>query len=335
MEDQSRKIRFEKPKEESAPSSVVVAKTSDGSQRKRTKVENNPRAVLFLLLFSVGVTFLVWVLRSAPSFFSEISSPKVVSFGGNNENKRKIDWPRLRQEIETKISGSRGDYAIYVYDLSDGGVMGIREREIMTAASLIKLPLLAALYQGAEAGNIGLDTKYVLKDADKVGGAGSMAYAKAGTTYTYRKMAELMGQQSDNTAFHIISGVVGKQKVKETISKIGMVDTDFENNKTTAYDVGLIFRGFYEKDILNKKNSEEILSYLTKTIFEDRIPQAIPTGIRVAHKVGTEIGVVSDAGVVFGKFPYVISILSEGVAQDEAKIILPEISKLVWNYLEN
>jgi beta-lactamase class A len=69
---------------------------------------------------------------------------------------------------------------------------------------------------------------------------------------------------------------------------------------------------------------------LTGTIWEDRIPAGVPEGIRVSHKVGTEIGVLADAGIVFAPKPYVLVIMSKDVLEKEAKQALPEISRVIW-----
>ena len=50
----------------------------------------------------------------------------------------------------------------------------------------------------------------------------------------------------------------------------------------------------------------------------------------MVHKVGTEIGVVADAWVVFAQKPFVLVILSEKILESEAKEILPKIAELVY-----
>jgi len=48
--------------------------------------------------------------------------------------------------------------------------------------------------------------------------------------------------------------------------------------------------------------------------------------------VGTDIGVISDAGIVFGKRPFIVVIMSSDVLEKEAKEVLPEIVKAVWEF---
>jgi beta-lactamase class A len=234
------------------------------------------------------------------------------------------------EEIKELIDGLKGRYGVYVQDLTTGESYGVNSGEIFPAASLNKLPVLLTLYQEAEAGRLSLETKYSLKQEDKRGGAGSLQYKPAGTVYTYRKMAELMGRESDNTAFYVFSRLLGGDKIQKTINDLGMRRTSFKDFETSPEDLGIFFSKLYNGGLLTKTNQEELFSFLTNSWWEDRIPTGVPKGIKVVHKVGTEIGVVADAGVVFAQKPFVLVILSEKILESEAKEILPKIAELVY-----
>jgi Beta-lactamase enzyme family len=45
--------------------------------------------------------------------------------------------------------------------------------------------------------------------------------------------------------------------------------------------------------------SAEMLELMSDTSFEDRLPQPLPEGTRVAHKIGSYENTFSDAGIVF------------------------------------
>lgn len=237
----------------------------------------------------------------------------------------------------------QGTYGVYVYNLTTKDSYGVRQNEIFAAASLIKLPVLLALYQQVGAGQIDLATKYVLQQEDQRAGSGSMQYSPTGTIYTYKQMAQLMGQQSDNTAFTVISKILGNDQIQATINNLGMSKTSLANNETTPADIGLFFRKLYGGSVVSREHRDEILSFITNTAFEDRIPAGVPTNIRVAHKIGQEIevfsdkignniGAFSDGGIVFADRPFVIVILSKDALEREAKTVLPAMTKLIWNF---
>ena len=244
--------------------------------------------------------------------------------------------PRKTDEIIGKVSQQtknlRGTYGVYVYNLTGKYFYGFNENEIFTAASLIKLPVILTLYQEAEKGNVNLETKYTLRQEDKRAGAGSLLGRPVGTVYTYRKLAELMGKQSDNTAFTALKRILGEKKIQVTIDDLGMSKTSLPRNETTPADIGLFFRRLYGGSIVTREHRDEILGFLTDTIYEDRIPAGVPEGTRVAHKIGTETGIFSDGGIVFAPRPFILVILSKSALEKEAKTALMEITKAVWEF---
>lgn len=235
-----------------------------------------------------------------------------------------------KSEFKEKTRNLSGTYALYVVRLKDGAAYGINENKIIEAASLIKLPVLTTLYKEAENENISLDTKYTLKNSDKRTGSGSLSGKPAGTILTYRELAGLMGKQSDNTAFNVVRSVLGDAKIQGEIERIGMVDTSLKENKTTAYDIGVFFEKLWNGEIVSEESRDEILKFLTDTIYENWIAAGVPEGIRVAHKYGREVHVVNDAGIVFSKRPFVLVIMTDGVVEKEADSIIPEIVRDIY-----
>jgi beta-lactamase class A len=238
----------------------------------------------------------------------------------------------IKNEIENLIKNLKGRYGVSVYNLTTKEGFGLKENDVFTAASINKLPVILTLYLQAEAGKIDLDSKYTLEAIDKRTGAGSIQSQKVGTIYTYRKLAELMGQQSDNTAFAALRRILTDQKIQSVIDSLGMSHTSLVNSETSPGDVNLFFRKLYSGSILKRENRDEILTFLTKTIYETRIPAGVPLDIKVAHKIGSDIGVVGDAGIVFAPKPYILVILSGEVLEGEANLVLPKISKSVWDF---
>jgi beta-lactamase class A len=309
-------------------------------EEKPKNLKKDRLTVLGVLGITILAIFGVIVYRDGEKyfkkFFQKILEPQtIVSTKVGQLTPKPTPTPKFEKEIEeikNLTKGLKGSWGVFVQDLATGESYGINQDEVFTAASLIKLPVLLTLFKEAEAGNIDLETKYILKNSDKVGGAGSMQYKPAGTVYTYRQMAELMGKQSDNTAFNVFTKILGKEKIQKVINDLGMKKTSFADNETTPKDIGLFFYKLYKENILIREDRDELLSFLTDTIWEDRIPAGLPAGTKVAHKIGTEVGVISDAGIVFSQKPFILVILSEGVLEKEAKEVLPKIAKLVYEF---
>lgn len=290
--------------------------------------------ILLVLGITLGVIGVVRLYQDFGKILSKFFEPQIVVLTQPDKlTPKPSPTPKLEkniEEIKSLIKDLKGTYGVFVQDLASGESYGVNQDKVFTAASLIKLPVLLTLYKEVEAGNIDLETKYTLKNSDKVGGAGSMQYKPAGTVYTYRQMAELMGKQSDNTAFNVFSKILKEEKIQRTIEALGMKKTSFGENKTTPEDIGKLFYKVYKEDILASEHKEELFSFLTDTSWEERIPAGVPKEVKVSHKIGTEIGVVSDAGIVFSKKPFILVILSEGVLESQAKEVLPKIAKIVY-----
>lgn len=237
---------------------------------------------------------------------------------------------KMRTAIEEIIQPLRGKYGIYFFDLTSMDGFSINGKEKFTAASLMKLPVMLLMYRDSEAKRIDLDKVYRLKAADKRQGAGSLGLKEVGYEISYRKIVQLMGEQSDNTAYQIARTTVGDERTQQLIDLLGMKNTSVVQGVTTPEDITLFFKKIYTEKVINENDTEQLLGFLTGTIWEDRIPAGIPSGIKVAHKIGTEIGVISDAGIIFSPKPFILAILTQDADEIEAKKLLPEITAKIY-----
>lgn len=306
--------------------------TTENTRKEKKQI----RLILFLLLGFAGLSIgLASLYREVPNLLKRVNEPTTVSSHQFITTPTPTPTPKFelqKQEVVQTITPLRGKYGIYFQDLESKDHFEINGKDVFPAASLIKLPVMITLFREADAGRIDLETIYKLKAADKRDGAGSLVYKPVGFEITYRKMAELMGKQSDNTAFYVLANnILGPEKIQATIDALGMRNTSFTNQETTPEDIGLLFRKLYGERIVAEKSQEEIYSNLSDTIWEDRIPASIPKEIKVVHKIGTLIGVISDAGIVFAKKPFVLVIMNEEVNEIEAKKALPEITKKIYD----
>lgn len=237
-------------------------------------------------------------------------------------------------QFEGSIQPLSGFYGFLVIRLTDQTHYGVSSDSQFQGASLLKLPLIALMYKMSEEGNLNLDTKYTLKETDKVKGSGFLFPQPAGTTYTYRKLAEYMGKNSDRTAYKVMKDVVGIDKLKNYLSEIGMNSTNLETGMTTPNDFGLLFTKLWNGSLVNQANRDEILGFLQNTIYEDWITKGVPKNIKVAHKFGQDTGVVADGGIIFADKPYILIIMSQGINENDASLIFPKVSGDIYT-IEN
>lgn len=238
----------------------------------------------------------------------------------------------IEKQFSQKTQQLSGVYGFSILNLVDDTKYGLFENESFQAASLIKLPLMSYVYELAEDDRLNLESIYTLTEEDKVGGSGSLQYAEAGTAKTFRELVELMGQQSDNTAFSILLTKVGEEKLQSYIDEIGMTHTRVATNQTTISDITLYFKKLWEKRLISEEHRDELLGFLTDTIYEEYLPSLLPDDIDVAHKYGRELHVINDAGIVFTGRPFVMVIMTKGVVEKEADQVFAELASLLYNY---
>ncbi len=235
-----------------------------------------------------------------------------------------------KAEFARLTSALRGTYGFYVFEFASGNSFGTNHQTLFPAASLMKLPVLIALYQSAAAGQINLDSVYTLQEKDKVAGAGSLQYAAVGTQKTFRELAKMMGQSSDNTAYHIVATLLRPALIQKTITEVDMSQSAYQDHTTTPADIGLLLQKLYRHQLLSPANSEEILNSITHTDWEELIPTGIPPGIRVAHKYASDINTWSDAAIVYSQSPFILVISCQDATQKQAFDTIPLIAKSVY-----
>jgi len=303
-------------------------------EKKRTRKKQPPKGGRWTIVVLFGLTLLAigifYLKAEIPVLWQKITLPLVIT--SNQPPKTKFDPSLVLNAVTDLTKDLRGEYGLYVYRFDDQNGYGLHQNESFPAASLMKLPAMLRFYQEVEKGNLDPETKYVLKENDKVLGAGILQGKASGSTYTYKQLVEFMGQYSDNTALKVMRQVLGDAKIQETIDELGMTKTSLKEFETTPQDIGLFFQKLYQGKVINNEHREELLKFLTKTAFEDWLPKGLPGNIKIAHKIGKDLGTFSDGGIVFAEKPFVMVMMSKDARELEANEVLPKISKIVWDF---
>lgn len=339
---------FRRKEEEEEEEGEEEKESSKKKKRPRKKRKTPPkpwgkreRIALAIILVATMVISAILSIRArswkVPGL-PRLKIPKIViPFLGREEiviegdKGKNSEIEKITDRFKNETNGLSGVYALYVVRIGSGVDYGVEKESIFQAASLMKLPVMAGMYLWKESGKLNLDEVYILKDEDKVGGSGNLYWEDEGFALTYRRLVELMGKYSDNTAFNITVKILGKDKIQKMIDNMGMVNTSFGKNETTPRDIGLFFEKLWEGEILEEENRDELLSFLTDTIYEDHLVAGVPAEIRVAHKYGRDVNVVNDAGIVFSRNPYIVVLMSQGIMMDEADKAFPEISQFIYS----
>lgn len=300
------------------------------------------RFILFLIIV-FSIPFALWKLWVANTsrVISPIPDTPIVQPTQPPKSfalfRKKKDPDELLDIINRVIDDTWSDYSIVVEDYTSDFKLLVTEGQIYVAASVNKIPILAALYYYANNGEIDLNRDITIQANDiQDYGTGSIRYQGAGSVYSVKTLAKLMIKQSDNTAAYVIANhIVGFPRLKAIVAQWGMTQTDMVKNTTSNGDIAKLFRMIYEGKITDQAHTQEILSFLKDTEFETRLPAKLPDEATIYHKIGTEVGIIHDAGIVTnGKQTYYIGVFTKGATEGEATdALMADVSKAVYEYM--
>src|SRR3989344_2745967 len=303
--------------------------------------EHTQKSFPLLPILTAFILSLVGVFIVSQKANSTIVSPlpndAPSTFTFPNPFVRRRNPEELQKKIQAQIGNTWKNYSIYVKDYTSDFSMGINDTVIFTAASVNKIPIIAALYWQVQNQAIDLDTSVTIQASDvQYYGTGTIQSDPPGSTYSVKTLAKLMMQQSDNTAAYILANyTVGLDTIQTLVNRWGLTQTDIINNKTSNKDMEILMDKIYTGKITNTAYTQEMLAFFKDSDFEDRIPALLPKGTTVYHKIGNGQGAIHDVGIVHaGSLTYYIGILTSDITNEEESVgLAAAISKTVYDYL--
>jgi len=294
------------------------------------------KIAFFIFLATITAVLFFWGKNNLAGLLEKINLPG--SFEIIATHYKNTDKPKSKEEIFGKVNSLvgnlQGTWGIYFYDLQTGEELGINQNQIFTAASVNKVPIMLDVLQTSEKGALSLDEKYYLKKEDiQDYGTGSMRYDPLGTAYTYMDLLRLSGKKSDNTAAYVLAKILGDKHLNLFLKTNNLSKTSIKENETTPKEAAQFFIAVYQGKILRDEKFRDIFySDLTDTDFEERLPAGLPENTKIVHKIGTEVGIINDCGIIFGINTYVLCVFSQNTNEEKALETISGISRLFWNY---
>jgi beta-lactamase class A len=267
----------------------------------------------------------------------------------------------LTARIESRIAmvpGAR--VGVVLHDLKNRFHVEIAADSSFHAASTMKVPVMIELFRRADAGAIALDQGVLLVNQfgsivdgspyalDAGDDSDSTLYAKVGTRVSMRELLERMIERSSNLATNTLIAIVGASNTNATAHALGasriQVRRGVEdgkafqaglNNTTTASDLAALMLAIERGRAASPSSCAEMRDILLRQEFSQEIPAGLPPGTPVAHKTGWITGTRHDAAIVYppGGTPYVLVVLTSGIAQDDvARTLIADISRMSWEF---
>lgn len=253
------------------------------------------------------------------------------------------------EKIIEKLSKVDGKVGFYFKNLITKEEISYNENKKMLAASLIKLTVLGEVFNQIENSSIKKDEIFITNEKDKVPSCGALNYMESNLKITLKDLYTLMIILSDNYATNIlidrckienINKFIKENNLKNTVLNRKMFDLIGSKkgieNYTSAKDMGLLLEKIYNKTLVSKESSSEILEILKNQRLNSKIPFFLSSGENktiIAHKTGEDTGITHDVGIVFAKQPFIICFLSNNVDVPHFERIIQDVSFYIYNQI--
>lgn len=264
------------------------------------------------------------------------ASPSVTTPGQPVHQVAVPDLDRLNQELKAMLAEAEGNYGIYLLDLQSQKSISINADTLFPAASTVKLPLVLYVMNQVAHGNSSLDEPLTYTDDDWEDGTGLLQAAVEGDTFTVRELVDLSIQYSDNIAANLLMRRFGADRVGRYADRLGADATRIEPGAmaTTPTDMARIVYAIATSDRAAPSELREyLLDLLSNTAFSDRIRAGVPPEVGVAHKIGTLPNVVNDVALVSGEHPFILSVFSTDVAEEEGVAVIQAVAETTYRFL--
>lgn len=206
--------------------------------------------------------------------------------------------------------------------LADGREAGIRADEPVNAASLIKVPIMVALYDAWESG------------------------ARRRTRADERRL-RLMITRSKNIVTNQLIDELGMERINACLRRRGYAHLRLRShilgpepngpNEVTAAEMTRLLGQIERRELISRKAGDEMRRLLLAQHWRERIPAGLPPGVVVGNKTGTLSGCLHDTAFVEAPdgLRYTLAALVErsGRAQCRSES-LAELSRRVFEYLD-
>lgn len=264
----------------------------------------------------------------------------------NFENNNNLN--SLKREVKDSINmaisqGKIANASVYYRDLNVGPWFDVNRDEEYSPASLIKVPLMIALYKVSET-DPGVMQKTVTVEQEYSYDSQNFKpkrLLEKGKTYTLKELMERMIIDSDNFAYELILKNIDQSVLVRVyndldidILKLNADDPD--GNILSVKDYPGFFRVLFNASYLSRKNSEEALEILSRSAFDKGLVAGTPEDTIVSHKYGERFYPLSgayqlhDCGIVYNKkSPYLLCIMTKGNSFEDLEQFIKSTTEMI------
>jgi len=246
-----------------------------------------------------------------------------------------INFQPLRDYLNDKYEADQ-NVSLYFEYLPTGASISINKDAEFYPASLLKVPVAMAVAKKIERGEWKWTNELVLMSPDKDEHFGDLYKEKTGATFAIEELVRRSLSDSDNTAHFILIRNLEIEEISDVYNHMGLKQFLSTEGKMSAKQYSVLLRSLYSASYVSENNSQKLLSYLSRSQFNDFLQSGIPADVSFAHKIGIADDTITylDSGIAYVKSrPYLLTVMVQSKEKTMAKGIMKNISENVYNYV--
>lgn len=259
---------------------------------------------------------------------------------------------RVRGSVDRLLKeGGARRISVFARDLTTLRYIAVNEWEQFDPGSLMKIPLLVAYYQYAEldpellAQRVAYDGAEDLNKRQEMQQFEEKMQLVTGQEYTVGNLVERMIKFSDNNASQQLQKWIDDAYMERVLMELGLrlPKQDLSGNRdfVTAKSFAAIFRYLYNSSFLSRESSEQALSLLSQTTFNQGMRAVVPKDVPLVEKYG-ERSVrdqdgkllnreLHECGIVYAETgPFTFCIFTEGDDFEELTEVVQVIARTLY-----
>ena len=271
----------------------------------------------------------------------------------------------LREQFLSLGAAYSGTWSAAVTDLTTGERIAIDEHRVMPTASLIKVPVLTALYQAVDDGKLTLDGRVTYEQRHRSLGSGVLSMMSPGVVMSVRDAAVLMMTISDNSATNMCIDLAGLDAVNSKMRALGLHDTTLfrwlgdpaagadprKMNVGTADNIERLMTLIARREAVSPESCDDMMRIMRRCTGRAELSRLLPWNELnmlqdprenwVAEKGGAFINGVRTGGAIFRSTRgfFTMSVFCEGGLRgseshdSEGNVLLGQMGKAAWDAL--
>lgn len=225
----------------------------------------------------------------------------------------------LIEALANARRGFTGRQSLYAKNLATGEIVAIDSDTEVATASVIKVPIMAALYHEIDRGRFTEDQLLTMTEEDRRYGTGVIRDLTVGRQFSVFDLCRLMIVLSDNTATRMLIELIGLERIGEIVRGWGFQVTELRYANwsppdprsyavSTAFEMATLLERIDAGTLLSERSTNAVLQHLRDQQDHAQLPRWLPyhehyqrSGLNnellIWNKTGQMTGVRTDAAI--------------------------------------